>query len=87
MSYTFSHVNKDTVVEYTVVNNDITWMDLLDHFEKFLKASGYHFEDGFVGFEARYQQEDEVGGSVSVKPVAKSAAQQFEFDWYDSTTN
>ena len=59
MSYTFTHNDKDSLLDYTVVSDDITWNELLEHFENFLRGCGYYFPDGFVGFEAKYQQQDD----------------------------
>lgn len=82
MSYTFTYVDKGVINEYTITNNDATWQDLLQHFEYFLKGCNFSFKDGFVGFDAVYQQQDgeDVVAPVEKKPVAKSAAsQQMEF--------
>lgn len=83
MSYTFTYVDKGVINEYTITNNDATWQDLLQHFEYFLKGCNFSFKDGFVGFDAMYQQQqdgEDVVAPVEKKPVAKSAAsQQMEF--------
>lgn len=57
MSFTFSKVGHGTVIEHTVLDEDCTWDELLEQFEYFLKGCGYSFKEGFVGFEAKYQED------------------------------
>jgi hypothetical protein len=74
MSYTFSYTENGIINEYTVTNNDITWNELLEHFENFLRGCGFHFQEGFVGFEAKYQQQDDNPDQLEFQFYSKKEA-------------
>ena len=43
--YRFIHIDEDGIdIEYTIDKWDITWVDLVDHFQDFLSGCGYIFD-------------------------------------------